>query len=138
MLSHATRSIEKLYLMIAEPRHIRMMLFVVYVTFTLSGIDVIFDAPGIYLDVVGQPLMTGFGIILIAGGLLGAVSVLQGIWLLERPGLILLFTAMVNWTLLRFAVGSKDMIILIPFVLTIFLAIRYLDIKDAQLAPKEV
>lgn len=126
-----------LFMMIAEPRVTRVLHFGIYLCMMSAGVGVMLSPPSSFENVLGISLTIVIGLFLMTGGLLGAIAVLPGIWVMERAALFALITGMCMYlvvlTVLRPSpVGYS---ITIGFVL-VFL-IRWFDIRGPQLAPRE-
>ncbi|WP_221585540.1 hypothetical protein [Microbacterium sp. G2-8] len=74
---------------ITEPRHITSAFFVVYLIVTYTGITTLVSPPRTVEGSLGDPLSTAWAILLIAGGVGGALAVLPGWWWAERLAIIL-------------------------------------------------
>lgn len=77
-------AITSLWLKVQEPRALSAIYFFAYLAISVVGLAVVMDPPRSIQNSLGQGLMIGWGALLLIGGLLGAVSVLPGIWWLER------------------------------------------------------
>jgi hypothetical protein len=78
----------RLWLRVQEPRALSAIYFFAYVAMTIVGIAVIVDPPRSVQGSIGHFLMIVWASLLLAGGAIGACSVLQGAWWLERAGAI--------------------------------------------------
>jgi len=82
-----------LWLKIQEPRALSVIYFFAYVAISLLGLFVATDPPRTVQSSLGNPLMVWWGVLLLVGGVLGSVSVLPGIWWLERAATFCCMTA---------------------------------------------
>jgi hypothetical protein len=121
---------------VAEPRIIRIMHFIIYVCMMVAGFGTIFGPPQSWLNVLGHVLIYVFGGFVFVGALLSAISVLPGIWWLERVGIIMLTTSMTMYTVVILALGRAPVSIAVALALTLSFAQRWIEIKGAQLAPR--
>lgn len=124
-----------LFKKIAEPRVIRIMLFVIYTFMTIAGIGVIVTPPRSFQGVLGHSLVMIFGGFIALGGLMAWLAVLPGIWWLERVGLLALITGMGIYTVAIISLGSSFMGVIVSLTFALFFAIRWQEIKRFQLAP---
>jgi hypothetical protein len=128
---------EALFLKIAEPRIIRIMLFFVYLFCFWAGILVISNRPEIFLEIIGPDLVFIFGVLITLGSLLGGIAILPGIWWLERVGIILLFTCVMIYVVIIAYRNATPVAGGFSLGFGIFLAARFIEIRGAQLAPRE-
>lgn len=130
-----------LYMKIAEPRVVRLLYFGIYLMMILPGVLLILSPPHTIKDVVGYTYMYALAGFLIVGGLFGAVSVLPGVWWLERVGIILIGTALAIYVVIVITLHSSVSSIIgiavsIAFILSF--TVRYITIRHHQLAPAVV
>jgi hypothetical protein len=126
-----------LFLKIAEPRVIRLMLFAVYGLAMWGGLVILFTTPEQYVRVIGATLAYVFGSFIVLGSLLSGVAVLPGIWWLERVGIILLATGAAIYAVLLIYLGSSFVPVAFTLALAVCFAMRWVEIRGAQLAPRE-
>lgn len=136
--NHTFTQAQYVFMKIAEPRVTRILHFGIYLCMVSAGLGVLLSPPSSFKSVLGISLTILIGSFLLLGGVLGAIAVLPGIWVMERAGLFALMTGMCMYlvvlTVLRPSpVGYS---ITIGFVL-VFL-IRWFDIRGPQLAPREI
>lgn len=86
--------LHKLWLRVQEPRALSVIYFFVYLAVAVMGLAVISDPPRTIQSAIGQTLVGCWAVMLVVGGALGAGTVLQGAWWLERGGAILCMFAM--------------------------------------------
>lgn len=125
------------FMKIAEPRVIRMMHFGIYICMMIAGIGVIVRRPDHFESVVGITLLFIFGIFVALGALISAVAVLPGVWWLERVGIIMLTTGMGMYVVIICALGTTPVGVAVAIALTLTFGQRWVEIKGAQLAPRE-
>lgn len=127
-----------LYLKVAEPRNIRILLFVAYLIFIAIGLAGFAHPPTSYREALGTLgfvyLMFGF---VSFGALLGTVSVLPGIWWLERAGLLSMGFGVLFYILILFTRNASPFAVGIAFIALLVCAIRWIEIRRYQLAPRE-
>ena len=127
------------FMKIAEPRVLRIMHFLIYLCMVVSGIGLIVVQPQRFQNVIGETMLWVFGSFIFFGALFGAVAVLPGIWWLERVGIIMLTTSMGMYIVIIIALGTSSFLgIAVAVALTLTFAQRWVEIKGAQLAPREV
>lgn len=126
-----------IFMKIAEPRHIRLMQFIVYICMVFAGTGVLTSPPDSFRSVVGIALVYVFGSFLTLGAILGVISVLPGIWWLERAGILAMSTGLLMYMVMVIALGASLAGIIIALVLALTFAQRWFEIKDSQLAPRE-
>lgn len=78
----------RLWSRVQEPRALSAIYFFAYVAVTIVGIAVAFDPPRALQGTIGHLLVVLWAGLLLVGGGIGACSVLQGAWWLERVGAI--------------------------------------------------
>ena len=103
----------------------------------IAGFGTIFGPPQAWLNVLGHVLIYVFGGFVFIGALFAAVSVLPGIWWLERVGIIMLTTSMTMYTVVIIALGRSPVSVAVALALTISFAQRWTEIRGAQLAPRD-
>lgn len=130
--------IRGLFMKIAEPRVIRVMHFGIYISMMLSGIGTIFHPPSRFQTILGEELLFVFGLFVFLGAFAAAIAVLPGIWWLERVGIIMLTTSMSMYVVTITALGLSVVSISVAVALTLTFAQRWVEIRGAQLAPREV
>ncbi|MET4095102.1 hypothetical protein [Arthrobacter sp. UYCu712] len=84
----------KLWLRVQEPRALSAIYFFAYLAVTVLGLAVMSDPPRTIQGTLGQTLVACWAGMLVVGGGIGACTVLQGVWWLERAGAILCMFAM--------------------------------------------
>jgi hypothetical protein len=126
------------YQKIAEPRVKRLIYFVIYILLgTIGGASAFTPNVRIQELLGGMGLIYFFGGLIIAGAFLCLFSVLPGIWVFERAGLVGLGTGIVMYTITLVCLGASLAITLIPSILILVFVLRWLDIKDYLLAPRK-
>lgn len=128
---------KSLFLRIAEPRHIRLLQFGVYGCMMFAGVGVLRDPPGVFEESVGIFLVYVFGIFVALGSILCAVSVLPGIWWLERAGLMALGTGVAMYVTMAISLGASILAPLLSIALVLTFIQRFTEIRGSQLAPRE-
>lgn len=127
-----------IFMKIAEPRVLRIMHFAIYICMGVAGIGIIFHPPSRFQSVVGLDLLYLFAAFITFGSLFAAVAVLPGIWWLERVGIIMLTTSMGMYVVIICTLGSSVVAIAVAIALTCTFGQRWVEIRGAQLAPREV
>lgn len=122
---------------IAEPRTVRLIYFVIYGLLGYAGCRIMRSVPSSLEDVIGHTLVVMLGIFMSVGALMCLIAILPGIWWLERVGIILLWTGLIIYLALVVFLGSSPLGIAVSAVVILFLLIRWIDIKDSQLAPRK-
>lgn len=126
-----------LFLKIAEPRVIRILLFAVYSVSFWAGVAIIIALPELFVKVIGQSFALGFAIFIILGSFSAGIAVLPGIWWLERVGIILLTTSVLCYVTILMFIDASPVVIAFILGLVGMFAIRWVEIRGAQLAPRE-
>lgn len=126
------------FLKIAEPRGIRLMQFAVYACLAFASIGIITDPPDKFQSVLGVTLVYVFGGFICIGSILGVISVLPGIWWLERVAIILMGTGIGMYLITISALNSSVVNLAVSTALLITFIQRWTEIKGSALAPKEV
>jgi uncharacterized membrane protein len=127
-----------LYMKIAEPRVKRLIYFGIYVLLGIIGTVSAFS-PNDRIQVLlgGLTLIYLYGGLIALGALTCMVSVLPGIWMFERAGLVALGTGIGMYSITLIALGASIAIAIIPTILILVFVLRWLDIKDYLLAPRK-
>jgi hypothetical protein len=137
MVQHIGHFFTHLFLLIAEPRVVRIIQLCIYLSLIGAGYLVLSSpSPGIE-GVLTRTLVVVFGGFLSLGGLLGAVAVLPGIWWLERTGVIAAITALLMYMVVVISLGTSTMGFLVSLALIGSLIKRWIEIRRYQLAPRE-
>lgn len=131
-----TSFLSRAFLLIAEPRVIRLIMFFLYAIFLTSGYLVITKPSESILTVLGGVLAMVFGVFLTIGGVLGFVAVLPGVWWLERTGIIACAVGLAMYVVIVLTTASSSLGFPFALLLTGFLAIRWIEIRRYQLAPR--
>jgi len=82
-----------LWLKVQEPRALSVIYFFAYLVISVMGLAVAIDPPRAVQSATGGGLMIIWGALLLVGGALGSISVLPGIWWLERAATCFCMTA---------------------------------------------
>jgi hypothetical protein len=136
LLRHPIRIITQGFMLIAEPRVIRSVQFVIYVCMAFAGAFVLTTPPTSFRGVLGQGLVTIFGLFVGGGALLGSIAVLPGIWWLERAGIIALSTGLAMYCIIAFTLGTSLVGTLVCIAFGLTFVQRWMEIRKFQLAPK--
>lgn len=126
------------YMKIAEPRVKRLIYFAIYILLgTVGGISAFRPNERMADFAGGQTLIHFYGILIIAGSLVCLLSVLPGVWILERAGLVGLGTGIVLYVATLILFGASPTVSLFPIIIILVFLLRWLDIKDYMLAPRK-
>lgn len=127
-----------IYLKIAEPRVKRLLYFGIYLALAVAGAGALVKPPSAIEHILGgQILIYIFALFIVIGCLVGAVSVLPGIWWFERVGLLAIGTGITMYVVTLLFLGASALVTIIPIILILILVLRWLDIKEYLLAPRE-
>jgi len=127
-----------MFMKIAEPRVIRVIQFGIYVCMMLAGVGISVHPPSNLQGILGHTLVYIFAGFVTTGALFGSVAVLPGIWWLERVGIIMLTTSVAMYVVVIIALGASLVAVAVALALTLAFGQRWVEIKGAQLAPREV
>lgn len=127
-----------LYMRIAEPRVVRLIHFGIYLCMFASGFVLLLDPSHQYKDVIGLSLVYVLGSFLLIGGLMGATSVLPGVWWLERVGIILLATSMAVYIVIVLTLHGSVIGVAVPLAFILTFTLRWIEIRRFQLAPTPI
>lgn len=126
------------YMKIAEPRVKRLIYFVIYILLgTIGGISSFRPNERLESFSGGQSLIHFYGILIIAGAIICLLSVLPGVWIFERAGLVGLGTGIVLYVATLILFGASPTVSLFPIIIILVFLLRWLDIKDYMLAPRK-
>lgn len=131
--------IHGLYTKIAEPRVRRLVYFGIYnLLMVAASVSLFFKVPSAFENVLGGRLLVYFcGILIVLGTLVCALSVLPGIWVFERAGLVAIIAGIIMYTITLIVLGASAMVTVVPAIFILFLALRWLDIWEFLLAPRK-
>lgn len=125
------------FILIAEPRAVRVMQFAIYALLEIAGISIITSAPDSFTRVLPVFHICVLGGFISFGAFLGLIAVLPGIWWLERAGLVALATGMMIYITIIIALGTSPMGLVVSLVFTLTFAQRWTEIRRYQVAPRE-
>lgn len=123
------------FLKIEEPRVQRLLFLVFYLVVILIGLAALFDEDGSLYQTGGPALIISLGGFFLVGGVCGTIAILPGIWWLERVGLVSLAFGLAARAILITILGVSPVGALIFISEVVLLAIRFLQIRKADLAP---
>lgn len=124
--------------MIAEPRVRRLIYFGIYAGLAVAGSGVFFRPPASIANILGGYILIWmFGGFIVLGSILGLVAVLPGIWWLERAALVAIVTGIFMYSLILLFLGASFLVTILPIIIILICALRWLDIKEYLLAPRE-
>lgn len=130
----------KVYMMIAEPRVRRIIYFVIYILLAMaSGVSLLLTTPKSFENALGGSLLVSLcGWLIVVGALVCAGSILPGIWMFERAGLVAIAAGMAMYTItLVLVFGASIFVAVVPTIFVLFFTLRWLDIWEFLLAPRE-
>lgn len=127
--------LKRWFLLIQEPRVQRILFFFFYAVAIWTGIDALHDSPDRFFQTGGALLVISLGCFFIVAGGLGVVAVLPGIWWLERTALIAFAFGLAIRGVLIFSLGVSSTGAAIFLGELILIAIRFIQIRRADLAP---
>lgn len=128
--------LNRAFLMIAEPRVIRIIMFFIYAIFLTAGYLVIVQPSQSIIDVLGKDLSVIFGAFLTFGGGVGLIAVLPGVWWLERTGLISAGVGLLMYLTIVLSTGASSLGFPFALLIMLFLLTRWMEIRRYQLAPR--
>lgn len=128
----------RLFMKIAEPRVRRLFYFVAYIGLAVVTSATFFQVPKAIPHILGGMILVNvFAGFIVLGCLVCAITVLPGIWMFERAGLYLVGGGIAMYAATLLFLGASALVTVLPIVLIVLLAIRWLDIKEFLLAPRE-
>lgn len=128
--------LNRAFLLIAEPRVIRIIMFFIYAIFLISGYLVVVKPSSSIIEVLGPDLPVIFGLFLSFGGAVGLIAVLPGVWWLERTGIISAGVGLLMYLTVVLSTASSSLGFPFAMLLIAFLLIRWMEIRRYQLAPR--
>jgi len=126
-----------LFMKIAEPRVRRLMYFGIYVGLGILGSSVFFRPPRAIEGEFGLFLVYVFGGLIVGGTILSTIAVLPGIWWLERSGLYAMAGGVAMYAGMLVFLGASILVTVLPTIFILVFALRWLDIREFLLAPRE-
>lgn len=138
VFGHLVKPFITAYMKIAEPRVRRLIYFVIYLLLTGSGLGMLFNPPASLVKLLGGPaLVYVVAIFIMAGAIVCMFCVLPGIWWFERVGLYSIAFGIAMYSGALLFLGASAFIIIVPLIVILLLTLRWLDIKEFLLAPRE-
>lgn len=125
------------FMKIAEPRVTRLIHFGIYLSLLVAGVGIMYSPPSTFQEVLGVALVHVFGGFVILGAVLAAIAVLPGIWWLERAGLLALGTGLAMYLVIIVGLNSSPIGFSVTLAFLLTFVLRWMEIKGAQLAPRE-
>jgi hypothetical protein len=126
----------RMFMLIAEPRGQRVLLFVIYLCLAVGGLELVLTPPGKFHAVLGFGLVLAFGALVLVAGAFGAIAVLPGIRWLERAGIVALWTGLFIFEVLVAALQASAISFIFGLVLAGFAGLRFIMIRQYALTPK--
>lgn len=126
-----------MFMKIAEPRVLRLMQFGVYASLAYSGAGILLNPPNNFENVAGLTLVYFFGSFLTLGSLVGAFSVLPGIFWLERVGIVLLSSGVGMYVILLVLLNASSVGVGVSVAFILLFTQRWSMINGSQLAPRK-
>ena len=132
------RLLTRAFLLIAEPRWVRAIQFVIYALMGAGGMWMLNAPPETFVQALTSPLVVMFALFVVVGSALGLVAVLPGIWWLERAGILALATGLLMYGALGVSLGSSVLVAVLTISFALTLVQRWTQIRGADLAPKKI
>ena len=132
------RLLTRAFLLIAEPRVIRALQFLIYGVLGVTGACIFTAPPANFVHAMTGPLVAMFSLFVVVGSAFGLVAVLPGIWWLERAGILALGTGLLIYGALGVALGSSIFVAGLTAASAVTLVQRWTQIRGADLAPKKL
>lgn len=129
------RTLRRWFLMIQEPRHIRIAMFVFYALVLATGVEGFYDSPGRFFNATGPFIIYSIATFFVLGGIAGAIAILPGYWWLEKVGLVAIAFGIAMRGVLVGALGVSIQGAFLLLALVVLLVVRFLSIRRADLAP---
>ena len=137
MLKRIYNHLYFVFMKIAEPRVFRLLQLGVYLCLLYAGIDIYHNTPAALINAVGDGHVNMIGIFLTVGSAIGALTVLPGIWFLERVGIILTGAGLTMYLVIVIDLGSSALGIAVSVAFILTFVQRFLETKGRLLAPKK-
>lgn len=125
------------FMKIAEPRVFRVLQFGIYLCLLYAGVDIYMNTPHSLVDAVGDGHVNMIGIFLAVGSAIGALTVLPGVWFLERVGVILVGAGLTMYLVIVINLGTSALGIAVAAAFILTFVQRFLETKGRLLAPKK-
>lgn len=131
----------KIWMVLAEPRAITFTMMVAYALFTLAGVSVYWEGVPRLEEIWPHWYTVAWGTFMAAGGVLGFVSSPRGIWLAERPAILLCGTGLAAYSasVLNLHLSGASGNQVVPWAVSmtglLFLTTRWIRIRWAALDP---
>jgi hypothetical protein len=123
---------------IAPPRLRRLAYFVIYTILCVLSTAQLFKPPAPIVHILGGVILVyAFVGFIILGTLIGMFTVLPGVWVFERVALVSISFGVMMYAVVLLFLGASPLVLGLPLIIMLFMFIRWLDIKDYLLAPRE-
>ena len=126
---------KKLYMLVEEPRNVRIVYFTMYCVMLVLGVVALMDPPRTLSE--WTPIWASF---IVLGSLLGACSIFTGRWWVERVGTLLTMSGAASYASVVLAAhlhGSGNRVVqfcsLVALALSFFA--RYFMVRGADIEP---
>lgn len=127
----------RLYMKIVPPRLRRLVYLVIYIILGLLSTAQLMKPPAAIVNALGGMFLVYFTVgFIILGTVIGIVTVLPGVWVFERVGLVSISFGVVMYSAVLLSLGASPFVTGVPLLIVLFMFIRWLDIKDFLLAPQ--
>lgn len=138
LISSIYKTLFAVYMKIAEPRVKRLIYFAIYVLLgSIGAVSTFRPNERMSAFLGGQALIHFYGILIVAGAVVCLISVLPGIWMFERAGMVGLGTGIILYVVTLMLFGASPTISFFPIIIILVFLLRWLDIKDYLLAPRK-
>lgn len=137
MLQRLKNHLYFVYAKIAEPRIFRLLQFGIYLCLGYAGWDIYWHTPHSLIDSIGDGHVNLIGVFLAVGSAIGALTVLPGIWFLERVGVILVGVGLMMYLVIVIDLGTSALGIAVSGAFVLTFVQRFLQTKGRLLAPKK-
>lgn len=113
------------WLSIREPRMITIIQTFAYAACAAGGVSTLVAPPGVAQGTFGLVVTTLWGWLALVGGLAGVISCPRGVWLVERPAVVLCMTAMVLYAGISLSLHFVSAYSYLPQFFAIMVALLY-------------
>lgn len=132
--------LKALWARIQEPKVISVLYFLIYIVMSIGGVSALIDPPSSIAGEAGELTMLILALLLTLGGVIGSVSVLPGIWWLERIAVLSIGAGSLLYAVLVLALhvtqpGNRIMQLAFVFSIVLLQLVRWHRIHERPYDP---
>ena len=137
MINRIGNTIRDWFYLIQEPRVVRLIMLAFYTCTAWAGYVAVAESPDLFFKAAGPLIVYSIAGFLILGGILGGIAILPGYWYIEKLGLLSIAFGLLCRAILIQALAGSPLAASLLASTIILVAVRWVSIRGADLAPKE-